>query len=116
MNYAVWENYQAYYGSITDQSDFDKLNYRVSRLLDSLTGNRAKDATGIKADRLADCACVLIDTIADLDKSGAGRGISSVSNDGYTETYTATDPAATNAILRQTAFQALSGTGLMGAI
>lgn len=114
--YASWEVYSTYYGEITDQSTFDRLNHRVSRLVDTFTGNRAKTATGEKAERVSDCVCELIDIMAGLDKSGAGRGIASVSNDGYSETYTASEPADVVKILRRAAYESLSGTGLMGAL
>ena len=114
--YATWDLYQAYYGKITDQQAFEKLNYRVSRILDAFTGGRAQAATGQKASRLNDCACKLIDVVSDLDENGIGRGVTSVSNDGYSETYAATEPADVTKVLRRVAFQELSGTGLMGAM
>ena len=114
--YATWDLYQAYYGEIEDEAAFDRMNYRVSGMLDVFTGRRAERATGHKAARLNDCACALIDLLADIEKSGAGRGLSSVSNDGYAESYAATSPEQISAMLRSTAFQRLSGTGLMGAL
>ncbi len=50
------------------------------------------------------------------EESGQGRGVTSVSNDGYSETYAASSPEAVSEGLRSTAFQWLSGTGLMGAL
>ena len=114
--YAQWTLYQAYYGKITDEAEFNRLNYRVSGMLDAFTGRRAEQAAGYKAARLNDCACALIDLLAELEQSAAGCGISSVSNDGYTETYAATNQEQVNAMLRSAAFQRLSGTGLMGAL
>lgn len=114
--YATFDLYSTYYGEITDEDAFDKLNYRVSRLLDTFTGGRAQNAEGKKAARLNDCACKLIDIIADLDKNGVGHGLESVSNDGYSEHYSASDSAQVTEILRRAAFQSLSGTGLMGAL
>lgn len=111
--YATWESFRAQYGEIPD---FDVLNVRISRMLDAFTGNRSKSAKGVKAERLNDCACALINMIADMEKSGAGHGLLSVSNDGYSEHYAATNSAEMTAILRRAAFQMLSGTGLMGAL
>lgn len=114
--YATWAVYQVGYGGVADEKTFDKLNYRVSRLLDAFTGNRSRYAEGEKAARLNDCACRLIDMVANLEGSGAGHGLQSVSNDGYTEHYAVTDPEEVTRILRRAAFQSLSGTGLMGAM
>lgn len=114
--YGEWTHYQAYYGAVEDKAEFDRLNYRVSAMLDALTGRRAESATGYKAERLKDAACRMIDLLQVQEVSGAGLGISSVSNDGYSETYTDRTPEEVAELLRQSAFVALSGTGLMGAL
>ena len=48
-------------------------------------------------------------------KSGAGKGVASVSNDGYTETYTNSKASDQEADLRAQIMGWLSGTGLVGA-
>ena len=113
--YASWVDYTTYYGDL-DEDTFERLNHRVSRLVDTFTGNRAKTAAGNKAERVSDCVCELIDILAGLEQGGAGKGITSVSNDGYSETYTASDPSDVVKILRTAAYESLSGTGLMGAL
>lgn len=114
--YGDWTYYQAAYGTIQEKSVFDRLNVKASLMLDTMSGRRAEHATGYKAERLKDAACQLIELIAVQEESGAGRGVSSVSNDGYSETYTARTPEEAHEMLRQCAFAALSGTGLMGAL
>lgn len=113
--YGTYEHYSEYYGSM-DEAEFDKLNYRVSLMIDVFTGQRAASATGYKQERLNDCACTLIQHINDTKDSAAGTGVTSVSNDGYSESYKAVTPEDVQEILRQKAFSVLSGTGLMGAL
>lgn len=114
--YATWQVYKDYYGTVKTEEEFNKLNYRVSLLLDTFTGQRAASVTGVKAARLNDAACRLIDLVKLQESSAAGTGVTSVSNDGYSESYAAATPEAVMEMYRQTAFAALSGTGLMGAL
>lgn len=64
---------------------------------------------------LQDCIANVIDRNKDLEKSAAGKGIASVSNDGYSESYAITKAEdlsnETSGCIRRW----LSGTGLVGA-
>lgn len=115
MVYGTYEHYTAYYGAI-EQAEFDKLNYRASLLIDVFTGQRAASATGCKQARLDDCACTLIQLMEATENTSAGQGLTSVSNDGYSESYQAVTPEDIQENLRQAAFKVLSGTGLMSAL
>lgn len=116
MAYADYQYYSEHFGSLTDEAEFTRLADNASRKLDVLTGRRAATATGYKAAALKDAVCNMVDYLHAVEKSGQGSGVSSVSNDGYSETYAASTPEAVEASLRSIAFQWLSGTGLMGAL
>lgn len=116
MLYADWEHYSEYYGEITDEKEFDKLIYRASMMIDTVTGNRAASATGYKVDRLRECACSLVNLLASEAASGVGSGLTSFSNDGYSESYAAVTPGDVDANHKELIFNHLSGTGLVSAL
>ena len=66
-------------------------------------------------DVLKDCICNVIDKVIADEESGRGKGLTSVSNDGYSESYA----VQTTADLRNDTASSirawLSGTGLVGA-
>lgn len=66
-------------------------------------------------DQLQECLCRIIDAKIDMQGSAAGKGIASVSNDGYSETYTNTTAIAVTEDLQKNIVAWLSGTGLVGA-
>lgn len=116
MGYATFNHYSEYYGQITDEAEFDKLNYKASQIIDVITGNRAASATGYKAGRLQDCACALINLLISEADSGVGNGLSGFSNDGYSESYSAITQGDVDENHRLTIYGYLSGTGLVSAL
>jgi len=56
-----------------------------------------------------------MDQQAENKASGVGKGVASISNDGYSETYTNSKAADVEADLRDQIKTWLSGTGLVGA-
>lgn len=116
MVYATWDYYSKYYGTVTDETEFNRLANRASRKLDSLTAQRASKAIGYKADALQEAVCNMVEYIQSAEAASLGKGLNSVTNDGYTESYAATTPEMVEDSLRSIAFQWLSGTGLMGAV
>lgn len=116
MVYAKWEYYSQFYGTVGNEKEFNRLAHRASRKLDILTARRSQTATGYKAEALQDACCNMLDYMQAVECSALGKGITSVSNDGYTESYGATTPEQIDEALRSIAFQWLSGTGLMGAL
>lgn len=116
MLYADWAFYSAHYKQISDQAEFERLAYLASRKLDIYTGLRAEKATGYKANALKDATCNMADYLQTTEQSGQGKGVASVSNDGYSESYQAVTPEQAEVNLKSVAFQWLSGTGLMGAL
>ena len=116
MLYTTWAYYSARHSAVTEETQFHRLNELAARKIDVFTARRAAAATGYRAAALADCACGLIDCLADAETTAQGRGITSVSNDGYSESYQATTPQQLEENLRAAAFEWLSGTGLTGAL
>lgn len=56
-----------------------------------------------------------MDYQANLENTAAGKGVASVSNDGYSESYTLTEQTALGDELTRSIKQWLSGTGMVGA-
>lgn len=65
--------------------------------------------------QLQDCICNVIDKMAIDKKSGKGKGVSSVSNDGYSESYVVQTEEQLRSELQSSIRAWLSGTGLVGA-
>lgn len=127
MYYITWEYYNTLYSDVPEEH-FDRLNAKASAKLDVYTHMRARnfeaayeDGTATDFQRqvhtqIQNTVCELVNAIYVQESSGMGTGISSVSNDGYSESYkitTATEREAQfSAIMRA----GLSGTGLAGAL
>lgn len=65
--------------------------------------------------QLKDCICNVTNALYDADNSAQGKGIASVSNDGYSESYTVQTASQAKAELQNMIRYWLSGTGLVGA-
>ena len=65
--------------------------------------------------QLQECICNVIDKMATDAKSGKGKGISSASNDGYSESYVVQTEEQLRSELQSSIKAWLSGTGLVGA-
>lgn len=116
MNYADYGYYSANYSVIEKEETFERLAFLASRRLDILTGQRAQRASGYKLEALRDCVCNMAEYLYAAESTAQGTGITSVSNEGYSESYQAVTPEQVEENLRSLAFQWLSGTGLMGAM
>ena len=66
--------------------------------------------------QIQNTTCELINLMSVQDTAGVGTGISSVSNDGYSESYKVTTQAEKEVELVSLIRQGLSGTGLAGAL
>ncbi len=127
MLYTDWEQYGSLYGGVPE-GEFERLCRRASAKLDVYTHGRAErfetayDAETATAfqkrvhGQIADTVCELINALYAQEGSGMGSGISSVSNDGYTETYKITTAAEREAQLLSLVREGLSGSGLAGAL
>ena len=66
--------------------------------------------------QIHDTFCQLIGLMSVQENSGMGTGITSVSNDGYSESYKVTTAQEKEAQLTSVIRSGLSGTGLAGAL
>lgn len=113
----TWEQYSSLHSKVT-QTDFDAAEAKAESEVKMVIGPIrwaaiTTDTFGYEV--LQECICKVIDTQTDNELAGIGKGVTSVSNDGYSESY-----AVTSAIGLQTELHAsirlwLSGTGLVGA-
>ena len=127
MLYVTWEYYSSLYDMVPEE-DFQKLCTKASAKLDVYTHLRAQvfeegyhpdTATPFEKKvhaQIQNTTCELINLISAQDAAGAGSGITSVSNDGYSESYKVTTQAEKEVELVSLIRQGLSGTGLAGAL
>lgn len=112
-----WEYYSSLHDSVVKDSfnnAEEKAEKEVCRVIGPIRWAAINSDT-FGYNQLQDCICNVIDKMASDQKSGKGRGISSASNDGYSESYVIqTEDQLRNEL--QTCIRAwLSGTGLVGA-
>ena len=112
-----WEYYNSLYSNI-DEGDFNKLEKLAEKQIKLVIGTPKWNSINPNAfyyDQLRDCICKVINKLVEYDKSGIGKGIASVSNDGYSENYTVQTAEQAMAEIRNYINGWLSGTGLIGA-
>ena len=118
MNAIVsWEYYDSLYNKITED-DFEKAEALAEKEVKLVVGFprwNALDSEAFYYEQLKDCICNVIDKMAEMKESGAGTGLSSVNNDGYSESYTVQTQSQALAELQGSIRAWLSGTGLVGA-
>lgn len=116
-NIVTWEYYNSLY-SKASQDEFSKLEALAEKRVISVIGqykwNTVKESA-FYFTQLKDCICAVIDKLIDLDKGGAGKGIASVTNDGYSENYVVRTPSEYDNEIRTCIIHGLSGTGLTSA-
>ena len=113
-----WEYYNSLYDNISDNIHFTRLEKKAEKEVCSVIGPIrwaaiAEDTFGY--EQLIDCICNVINKLAESEKSGAGKGIVSASNDGYTESYVIQTESQLRTELQSCIRAWLSGTGLVGA-
>lgn len=128
MPYITWEYYSSLFTEVTDKAEFERLNTKAGIKIDILTHMRAKrfkdeyqedtatDFHKLVHSQIQQTVCELINALYAQETSGMGTGISSVSNDGYSESYKITTAAEKEAQLLNIVRSGLSGTGLAGAL
>lgn len=118
MNAIVsWEDYNSLYTTV-DQTTFNRLEPLAEKQVRHVIGAgrwNSINPNHFYYGQLQDCICSVIDKLASYEKSGAGRGLASVSNDGYSESYVVQTQSQVAGELRSCILQWLSGTGLVGA-
>ena len=113
-----WGYYNSLYSNITDEKQFERLEARAESEVCHVIGpirwaNITENTFGYQ--QLKDCICKVINKLVENDKSGAGKGISSASNDGYSESYVIQTESQMRTELQSCIRAWLSGTGLVGA-
>ena len=117
MPHVTWEYYSSLYDKIKEEN-FDKAEKIAEREICAVIGpirwaTITADTFGF--EQLQDCICKVINKMAEDKKSGKGKGVSSVSNDGYSESYVVQTEEQLRNELKSSIRAWLSGTGLVGA-
>ena len=112
-----WEYYSSLH-SIVDNDDFNNAEALAEKEVQYVIGpirwaTITEDTFGF--EQLKDCICNVIDKMSVDFKSGKGKGVSSVSNDGYSENYVVQTEEQLRSELQSSIRAWLSGTGLVGA-
>lgn len=116
-NIVTWEYYNSLHNKV-NQEEFAALEPIAEKQVALVVGhyrwNRVEQSA-FYFTQLKDCICGVVNKLADLNRGGAGKGLSSISNDGYTESYAVRTLDEYNAEIRSCIVHGLSGTGLVGA-
>ena len=117
MSHVTWEYYSSLFNKVPKES-FEKAEALAEKEVCAVIGpirwaNITADTFGYQ--QLQDCICNVIDKMAADSKSGKGKGISSASNDGYSESYVVQTEEQLRSELQSSIRAWLSGTGLVGA-
>lgn len=113
-----WEYYNSLYENVLQLEAFKRMEARAESEICNVIGpirwaNITDHTFGYQ--QLKDCICHVINRLIELEKSGLGKGLSSVSNDGYSESYILQTESQVRAELQNSIRAWLSGTGLVGA-
>lgn len=127
MAYITWEYYSSLYENVTEE-EFNILSVRAEKKInlythmrvtlftDSYDEETATDFEKMVLDAIQITMCELINKMSMQEASGARDGLTSISNDGYSESYKITTQAEKEAELRAVVMAGLSGTGLVSAL
>lgn len=112
----TYQDYTALYPDRLTEIEFNGLLPSGIAYLDVITHNRCENATGWKLERAKQALFAVINEMAALQSVSNAKGarLSSVSNDGYSETYGG--GSADGSTIHKAAVEWLSGTGLVGAL
>ena len=113
----TWEYYSSLFDKIAED-DFDKVEKQAEKTVCAVIGpirwaEITEETYGY--EQLKDCICNTMNKLVEQETSGAGKGISSASNDGYSESYVVQTESQARAELNNSIRAWLSGTGLVGA-
>lgn len=112
-----WDDYSSLYSKI-EQTEFDRYEALAEKEVKKVIGAirwATIETETFGYEELKDCICNVMNRLFENENSGRGRGIASVSNDGYSETYTLTSESALHDEMVISIREWLSGTGLVGA-
>lgn len=117
MAHVTWEYYSSLHDTVKED-DFQRYEARAEKEVRAVIGPirwASITADNFCFEQLQDCICNVIDKMASDEKSGKGKGVSSASNDGYSENYVIQNEEQLRDELRGSIAAWLSGTGLVGA-
>lgn len=117
MSIVNWEYYSSLFSTISEEN-FEKAESLAEKEVQRVVGavkwaHISPETFGY--EQLKDCICKVMDKVANDERSGLGKGLSSVSNDGYSESYAITGSSELQEELARSIRVWLSGTGLVGA-
>lgn len=114
--YVEYIDYADLFSDCMTEAEFAGYISAAEAYIDVITHNRAATATGYKAERVKLAVCAVVGEMAaqNASKGTAGARLASVSNDGYTETYSGAGNAWNESeSMYAAAMRWLSGTGLV---
>jgi len=118
MSHVNWEYYSSLFEEKVAEEDFEKAEANAEREVCTVIGlihwNEITEET-FGYDKLKECICKVINKQADYRTSGIGKGISSTSNDGYSESYVIQTEEQLQGELHRLIRKWLSGTALVRA-
>ena len=115
-NIVNWEYYSSLH-NVVSENDFSKAEALAEKEVALVIGFprwEDVDDTAFYFTQLKDCICNVIDKMASTKASGVGKGVASVSNDGYSESYVVQTESQARAELSVCIADWLSMTGLVG--
>jgi len=112
-----WEYYSSLHSKVSE-NDFNQAELLAEKEVRMVTGPIrwaaiTEDTFGY--EQLKECICNVMDQMTEDMRSGRGKGLSGVSNDGYSESYTIQTGEQLRNELQGSIRAWLSGTGLAGA-
>lgn len=116
-NIVDWEYYSSLHDKVSED-EFEKSEALAEKEVALVIGSPRWEAvtdTAFYYVQLKDAICKTIDKMTEMRSSGIGKGISSVSNDGYSESYAVQTDVQARIELVLAITDWLSGTGLVGA-
>lgn len=128
MNDVTWEEYSSLYSTIPDETLFNKYTKRALVRMNAVTHVRVSEflkkykkttATNFQKQvyaQIQDTICELANIIYLQEASGIGTGVTSVSNDGYSESYAVTTTAEKEVQQTEIIRRGLRGTGLVSVL
>lgn len=113
----AWDQYKALYPSDTEE-DFDRLLPDAEMRMDSLTANRWRQVEDgdWRASRVRRCLAAVLHMSIDAENNPAISGVTSISNDGYSESYARKTAYDAEEEIRRLGSLWLSCTGLVSAL
>lgn len=116
MAYIDWEYYDSLFPDKLSTDDFEKLLPQAELKIEVMTHMRCQGVSGYKLERVKAAVANLVTTMCEQDQTRDRKGIASVSNAGYSESYLNVTAEQDEAELEKVCCKWLSGTGLMGAL